>query len=189
MSGLFRRRRRRGGVGATLAGTAAAALALAAAGLVEASSPPGAPPACREAADGCRVPLAPALARELDAVQREVDAALRPASDREAFGLAEHWTPVAGPGGRGDCEDYALTKLHRLLRRGWPRDALRLTLATLPDGQEHLVLAVRTDRGDYVLDNLRPAPVLWTALPDRWRAEETPGSAAWRAIAAPAGDR
>ncbi|HEX8375579.1 MAG TPA: transglutaminase-like cysteine peptidase, partial [Geminicoccaceae bacterium] len=135
---------------------------------------------------GCRVVLLTrALARELDAVQREVNAALRPASDREAFGLAEHWTPVAGVGGRGDCDDFALTKLHRLLRQGWPRDALRLTSATLPDGQEHLVLAVRTDRGDYVLDNLRPAPFPWTALPYRWVAQEVPGSGAWRTVAAP----
>jgi predicted transglutaminase-like cysteine proteinase len=185
VSGRSRRRRR--GVGASLAGTAAVLALLAGAGLVQAST--GAPPACREAAGGCRVPLTPALARELDAVQREVNAVLRPASDREAFGLAEHWTPIAAPGGRGDCEDFALTKLHRLLRQGWPRDALRLTLATLPDAQEHLVLAVRTDRSDYVLDNLRPAPVLWTALPYRWRAQETPGSAAWRAIATPSQGR
>ena len=172
---------RRRGVGAFLV---AGAFLLAAAAAPAGAARAGGAPTCREAADGCRVPLTPALARELDAVQRDVNAALRPASDREAFGLAEHWTPVAVPGGRGDCDDFALTKLHRLVRQGWPRDALRLTSATLPDEQEHLVLAVRTDRGDYVLDNLRPAPVPWTALPYRWLAQETPGSAAWRAIAA-----
>ena len=169
---------------AALAGTV---LALAAAAAPAGALAGGAPPACRAAADGCRVVLTRALARELDAVQREVNAALRPASDREAFGLAEHWTPVAGPGGRGDCDDFALTKLHRLVRQGWPRDALRLTSAVLPDGQEHLVLAVRTDRGDYVLDNLRPAPFPWTALPYRWVAQEVPGSGAWRTVAAPGG--
>ena len=164
---------------AVLGGIALATLAVAAAPAGALAG--GAPPACRAAADGCRV----VRTRALDAVQREVNAALRPASDREAFGLAEHWTPVAGVGGRGDCDDYALTKLHRLVRLGWPRDALRLTSATLPDAQEHLVLAVRTDRGDYVLDNLRPAPLPWTALPYRWVAQEVPGSGAWRTVAAP----
>jgi hypothetical protein len=33
--------------------------------------------------------------------------------------------------------------------------ALLLVVATIPSGEDHLVLIVVTDRGDYVLDNLR----------------------------------
>jgi predicted transglutaminase-like cysteine proteinase len=42
---------------------------------------------------------------------------------------------------------------------------------------------VRTDRGDYILDNLRALPVAWTELPYRWLEQEVPGDAAWRALA------
>jgi predicted transglutaminase-like cysteine proteinase len=136
---------------------------------------------CIEMPDGCRVAFDRARERELAFVQQAVNAAIRPAGDMEVFGLVEYWTPLEGRA-RGDCDDYALTKLHWLTRLGWPRDALRLTLATLPDGEDHLVLAVRTDRGDYILDNLRSAPMAWTALPYTWLGQEVPGSGAWRAI-------
>jgi predicted transglutaminase-like cysteine proteinase len=136
---------------------------------------------CLEMADGCRVALDPTRERELAVVQQAVNAAIRPAGDMEVFSLVEYWTPLEGRA-RGDCDDYALTKLHWLTRLGWPRDALRLTLATLPNGEDHLVLAVRTDRGDYILDNLRSAPMAWTALPYSWLGQEVPGSGAWRAI-------
>jgi predicted transglutaminase-like cysteine proteinase len=119
--------------------------------------------------------------RELAFVQQAVNAAILPASDLQVFGLLEHWTSLEGRG-RGDCDDFALTKLHWLTQLGWPRDALRLTLATLPDGDDHLVLAVRTDRGDYILDNLRSLPIPWTALPYRWLGQEIPTSGAWRAV-------
>ncbi len=136
---------------------------------------------CLEMADGCRVALDPTRERELAFVQQAVNAAIRPAGDMEVFGLLEHWTPLEGRG-RGDCDDFALTKLNWLTQLGWPRDALRLTLATLPDGEYHLVLAVRTDRGDYILDNLRSLPIPWTALPYRWLGQEIPTSGAWRAV-------
>ena len=136
---------------------------------------------CLTAQDGCRVALDPIRERELAFVQQAVNAAIRPAGDLEVFGHIEYWTPLEGRA-RGDCDDYALTKLHWLRRLGWPRDALRLTLATLPAGEDHLVLAVRTDRGDYILDNLRAAPTAWTALPYSWLGQEIPGSGAWRAI-------
>jgi predicted transglutaminase-like cysteine proteinase len=141
------------------------------------------PARCVDLGDGCRVALTARREAELVGVQLAVNAAIRPASEREAFGVAELWTPIEGRG-RGDCDDYALTKLHRLVGLGWPRAALRLTSAVLPDGQDHLVLAVRTDRGDYILDNLRALPVAWTELPYRWLEQEVPGDAAWRALAA-----
>lgn len=138
--------------------------------------------ACVGGAEDCRVALDPTRERELAMVQAAVNAAVRPASDLEVYGAAERWQPLPG-GGRGDCDDYALTKLHRLVGLGWPRAALRLTLAVLPHGEDHLVLAVRTDRGDYVLDNLRPRPEPWEALPYQWLGQEEPGAGAWRAVA------
>lgn len=67
---------------------------------------------------------------------------------------------------RGDCDDYAVTKRHRLIGHGLPASALRLAVARTPWGERHLVLVVRTDRGDLVLDNLTDAilPVDRTGL-------------------------
>jgi predicted transglutaminase-like cysteine proteinase len=56
----------------------------------------------------------------------------------------------------GDCNDYAVTKRHELLAKGWPSRALLLTEVALPTGEHHLVLVVRTNEGDLVLDNLKP---------------------------------
>ena len=57
----------------------------------------------------------------------------------------------------GDCNDFAVTKRHELMRRGVPSGALRLAAVQLPDGEDHLVLIVATDAGELVLDNLLPA--------------------------------
>ena len=54
----------------------------------------------------------------------------------------------------GDCKDYAITKRHELLARGWPSRALLLAEVIVPDGEHHLVLVVRTKDEDLVLDNL-----------------------------------
>ena len=61
----------------------------------------------------------------------------------------------------GDCNDYAVQKRHRLLELGWPASALSLAVVVTPFGEGHLILTVRTDRGDVVLDNLRQKIVSW----------------------------
>ena len=53
----------------------------------------------------------------------------------------------------GDCEEYVLMKRELLMRLGWPRSALRITVVHDGAGY-HAVLVVNTDRGDFVLDNL-----------------------------------
>ena len=65
--------------------------------------------------------------------------------------LTEEWliSPSAG-----DCKDYAITKRHELLARGWPSRALLLSEVVIPSGEHHLVLIVRTKNVDLVLDNL-----------------------------------
>jgi predicted transglutaminase-like cysteine proteinase len=69
---------------------------------------------------------------------------------------------------RGDCNDYAVTKRHELLNRGWPSGALLLSEVVTNWGKHHLVLVVRTRSGDLVLDNLTPQIMPWTQAPYRW---------------------
>jgi predicted transglutaminase-like cysteine proteinase len=54
----------------------------------------------------------------------------------------------------GACYDYAITKRHELLARGWPSSALLLSEVVTASGEHHLVLVVRTTQGNVVLDNL-----------------------------------
>lgn len=54
---------------------------------------------------------------------------------------------------RGDCEEYVLAKRRALISAGIPASALSIVYA-LRNGGGHAILAIHTDRGDYVLDNM-----------------------------------
>jgi predicted transglutaminase-like cysteine proteinase len=87
---------------------------------------------------------------ELNIVNREVNRDIIPELTI-GNGATEEWviSPQAG-----DCKDYAVTKRHELLARGWPSRALLLSEVVVPSGEHHLVLVVRTKDVDLVLDNL-----------------------------------
>lgn len=61
--------------------------------------------------------------------------------------------------GQGDCEDFALLKRKKLIGAGFDRSSLSITVVLDTRGEGHAVLTVRTDKGDFILDNLNPAIV------------------------------
>jgi predicted transglutaminase-like cysteine proteinase len=77
---------------------------------------------------------------------------------------------------RGDCKDYAVSKRHRLLSRGWPQRALLLGEVVTVWGKHHLVLLVRTRSGDLVLDNLSAQIRPWPRAPYRWIRIQSPSN-------------
>jgi predicted transglutaminase-like cysteine proteinase len=87
---------------------------------------------------------------ELVKVNRDVNHAITP-HEKANDVLAEKW--LVSPR-EGDCKDYAVTKRHELLARGWPSSSLLLTEVIVASGEHHLVLVVRTREDDLVLDNL-----------------------------------
>jgi predicted transglutaminase-like cysteine proteinase len=88
----------------------------------------------------------------IDQVNRAVNKAVRPMSDFDIYGQEEFWGyPELGV---GDCEDYVLEKRRQLAARGISLANLLVTVLRKPDGEGHAVLTVRTDRGDFILDNL-----------------------------------
>jgi predicted transglutaminase-like cysteine proteinase len=88
-----------------------------------------------------------AIMATLKRVNVAVNNAITPRRD----GKADVWTVSASV---GDCEDYAITKRHHLIKAGLPASALRIAYVKTRSGEGHAVLVVRTDKGDLVLDNL-----------------------------------
>jgi predicted transglutaminase-like cysteine proteinase len=107
---------------------------------------------------------------ELENINRNVNSSIRP--ERNEDGLAgEKWllSPV-----RGDCNDYAVTKRHQLITRGWPARTVLLSEVVTVSGEHHLVTVIRTDSGDLVLDNLTDQIKPWSRTPYRWLRIQTP---------------
>ncbi|MGP0058178.1 MAG: transglutaminase-like cysteine peptidase [Beijerinckiaceae bacterium] len=88
---------------------------------------------------------------------------------------------------RGDCNDYAVTKRHELLARGWPSRSVLLAEVVTTWGEHHLVLVVRTDSQDFVLDNLNANIKTWSKTPYQWVRIESPTyPSLWSTLKAPA---
>ncbi len=122
---------------------------------------------CRSYPDECRVKggdTGPAVLTEdawrtlLD-VNYTVNTSIEPLTDEDIYGVEERW---AYPRSVGDCEDYALLKRKLLIDRGFSPADLLMTVVLQPNGEGHAVLTVRTDRGDFILDNMRNKVLLWS---------------------------
>lgn len=122
------------------------------------------------------VAMSTAKWRQIDEVQGDVNAAIRPRQMNPRV-----WDYAAD--GSGDCNTFALTKRRELIARGWPKEDLLLVTAVTERGEGHLVLVAHTDQGDLVLDNRVTRVVDWTRLPYRWISIQSPESPAkWLSI-------
>lgn len=91
-------------------------------------------------------------------VNRTVNKSIRPMNDFDIYGKDEVWEY---PNGVGDCEDYVLEKRRQLAAQGISLSDLLITVVRKPDGEGHAVLTVRTNKGDFILDNLTDKVKLW----------------------------
>lgn len=124
--------------------------------------------------------------RTLVQVNMAVNEAIWPETDEKHYGREDYWTIPTD--GYGDCEDYALTKRKELIDAGLPEPALRMAVVVTPDEERHAVLTVATDKGDFVLDNLRNNIVAWNATGYTWIERQDPTRAmAWLSVQTPAG--
>jgi predicted transglutaminase-like cysteine proteinase len=92
-------------------------------------------------------------------VNRRVNTTIRPLTDQAHWGVPDSWDLPTD--GAGDCEDYQLLKRKLLAEAGLPRRALRMTVVIDEKREGHAVLMVRTDRGDFILDNKTNAVLPW----------------------------
>jgi predicted transglutaminase-like cysteine proteinase len=119
---------------------------------------------------GGRVKLTPQRVQDLIAVNAHVNSTITP--ERNVSGIAgEKW--IVGPA-FGDCNDYAVTKRHDLIARGWPAHSLLLAEVVTNWGEHHLVVVVRTRAADLVIDNLNANIKLWTRTNYTWVRIQTP---------------
>lgn len=105
------------------------------------------------------VVLTPKAWKDLVRVNKWVNDTIKPVTDMDHWGVVEKWSYPDD--GRGDCEDYVLLKRRMLMQAGWPREALLITVVRDKKGEGHAVLTVKTDKGDFVLDNQAEDVLLW----------------------------
>jgi predicted transglutaminase-like cysteine proteinase len=89
-----------------------------------------------------------------------VNKSVRSIPDREHWGVADRWDLAED--GSGDCEDFQLLKRKLLAEAGLPRRAMRMTVVIDGRDEGHAVLMIRTDRGDFILDNKTNAVLPWS---------------------------
>lgn len=123
------------------------------------------------------VTLTPQIWNTITSVNRRINKAIKPLTDKEHWGVLDRWE--FPDDGRGDCEDYQLLKRRTLAERGIPRRAMRMTVVIDELGEGHAVLMIRTDRGDFILDNKTSAVLPWDQTGYIFVKREGQDSMAW----------
>jgi predicted transglutaminase-like cysteine proteinase len=98
--------------------------------------------------------------KDLTRINKWVNDTVKPITDLEHWGVVERWNYPDD--GYGDCEDYVLLKRRMLMQSGWPRQALLITVVRDKRGDGHAVLTVKTDKGEFILDNQNEDILLWS---------------------------
>ncbi len=121
------------------------------------------------------------LWRLVVAVNASVNAAIKPMNDIDIYGKDEVW--AYPDNGVGDCEDYVLEKRRELTGLGLSLSNLLITVVRKPDGEGHAVLTLRTDKGDFILDNLTDSVLLWNETGYRFlKRQATNHTGRWASI-------
>jgi predicted transglutaminase-like cysteine proteinase len=106
------------------------------------------------------VVLTPKAWKDLARINKWANDSIWPITDMDHWGVVERWNYPDD--GYGDCEDYVLLKRKMLLQAAWPRQALLITVVRDKNGDGHAVLTVKTDKGEFILDNQNAEILLWS---------------------------
>jgi predicted transglutaminase-like cysteine proteinase len=117
-------------------------------------------PECKTKPSAARdVVLSTQAWKDLQRINLWVNTNVKPMTDMDHWGVVERWNYPDD--GYGDCEDYVLQKRKMLMQAGWPREALLITVVRDQHGDGHAILTVKTDKGEYILDNQTDNILLW----------------------------
>jgi predicted transglutaminase-like cysteine proteinase len=131
-------------------------------------------------AEPALIPLTYEVWRKVVAVNLEVNNAIKPRSDRVHWGVEDRWDYPDD--GFGDCEDYQLLKRKILVEAGLPRRAMRMTVVIDDEGAGHAVMMVRTDKGDFILDNKKDEVLPWTSTGYTYVKQEGSNGLGWASL-------
>jgi predicted transglutaminase-like cysteine proteinase len=106
-----------------------------------------------------KVELTSRVWKMVTSVNVRVNNEIEPVTDMDHWGIIERWDMAED--GRGDCEEYVNIKRKRLVEAGIPRRALRVVVVIDEENAGHAVLMLRTDKGDFILDNKHNAVLAW----------------------------
>lgn len=123
------------------------------------------------------IALTPQAWQAIVTVNRKVNVTIKPVTDQDHWGIADRWDIPTD--GMGDCEDFQLLKRRLLAEIGLPRRAMRMTVVVDEKREGHAVLMIRTDRGDFVLDNKTSAVLPWHQTGYVYIKREGQSSMAW----------
>ncbi|MEW6438791.1 MAG: transglutaminase-like cysteine peptidase [Pseudomonadota bacterium] len=90
--------------------------------------------------------------QQIDRINKWVNATIEPITDWDHWHVVDQWDYPTD--GKGDCEDYALFKRRLLIKD--------------ENNEGHAILTVKTNHGEFVLDNLTDAIKPWDATPYRF---------------------
>jgi len=113
-------------------------------------------------------------------INQQVNGAIKAKTDFDHWGVEDRWDFAED--GYGDCEDYQLVKRRKLVEAGFSRRALRMTVVIDEEGAGHAVMMVRTNRGDFILDNKRNAILPWHKTGYTYVKREGDEGAAWASL-------
>lgn len=118
--------------------------------------------------------------KTIQKINNRINSEIQPRTDMEMWGVNELWSY---PETVGDCEDYVLLKRHLLIQAGFHPSNLLITVARQPNGDGHAVLTVRTDMGDFILDNMRSDILDWRDTEYRYlKRQSTAHAGRWVTI-------
>jgi predicted transglutaminase-like cysteine proteinase len=129
------------------------------------------------------VVLTPKAWSDMVTVNNQANNNIEPMTSMEHWGANSRW--AYPDDGKGDCVAYVLLKRRMLMQAGWPREALLITAVLDKTGNGHAVLTVKTDRGEFILDNEEAKILPWNKTgyrflkrqsqsdPNRWFALDT----------------
>lgn len=115
-------------------------------------------------------------------IHKEVNSNIRYREDKDSYPdleIPEYWEIIRGKG-RGDCDDYALTK-RAFLIEAFPeyRNCFRICTCWIQNKEYHAVLIVDTDSGSYVLDNNLPRIELWNTVGYKFHKVQSKDGTGW----------
>jgi predicted transglutaminase-like cysteine proteinase len=120
----------------------------------------------------------------LKRVNHSVNMSIIPTRKSYGRNLGDGWTIAPD---MGDCNDYAVTKRHKLIEKGLPSKARRLAVVRTASGIGHLVLVVVTKKGDIVMDDLTEVIRPWQSTDYDWlKIQSATDSKFWHEIRRPA---